>query len=114
MPWLVRGDIDGFFGLAIDNLVQLLLIDTLCRFVLGFPPDLVYGRVLPGAAVSILVGNLFYAVQGSIRLPHTGHAVGSSTAANSCPSGQYHTGIRWPHHSCREMFQSRSPASQSR
>ena len=48
-PWLVRGDLDGFFGLALDNLVQLLLIDTLCRFVLGFPPDLVYGRVLPGA-----------------------------------------------------------------
>ena len=63
MRWIVRGDIDGFFGLAVDNLVQFLLIDTLCRFVLGFPPELVYGRVLPGAAVSILVGNLFYAVQ---------------------------------------------------
>ncbi len=46
--WIVRGDIDGFFGLALDNLVQLLLIDTLCRGVLGFPPELVYGRVLPG------------------------------------------------------------------
>ena len=60
MPWIVRGDIDGFFGLALDNLVQLLLIDTLCRFVLGFPPELVYGRVLPGAAISILVGNIYY------------------------------------------------------
>ncbi|MCC7415712.1 MAG: NCS2 family permease [Acidobacteria bacterium] len=60
MPWIVRGDIDGFFGLALDNLVQLLLIDALCRLVLGFPPDLVYGRVLPGAAISILVGNLYY------------------------------------------------------
>src|SRR4029453_1154934 len=63
VPWLVRGDIDGFFGLALDNLVQLLLIDALCRFVLGFPPDLIYGRILPGAAVSILVGNLAYAYQ---------------------------------------------------
>ena len=35
--WIVRGDIDGFFGLALDNLVQLLLIDALCRGVLGFP-----------------------------------------------------------------------------
>ena len=26
MSWFVRGDIDGFFGLALDNLVQLLLI----------------------------------------------------------------------------------------
>src|SRR5215470_14229197 len=72
MPWFVRGDIDGFFGLALDNLVQLLLIDTLCRFVLGFPPDLVYGRVLPGAAVSILIGNLFYAVQAKRLAERTG------------------------------------------
>ena len=60
---MVRGDVDGFFGLALDNLVQLLLIDTLCRFVLGFPPELIYGRILPGAAVSILIGNVAYAYQ---------------------------------------------------
>lgn len=61
--WLTGGDVDGFFGLAVDNLVQLLLVDGLCRFVLGFPPDLLYGRVLPGVAVSLAVGNLFYAHQ---------------------------------------------------
>jgi AGZA family xanthine/uracil permease-like MFS transporter len=63
LPFLVRGDIDGFFGLALDNLVQLLLIDALCRTVVGMPPELLYGRVLPGAAVSLVVGNLFYAWQ---------------------------------------------------
>ena len=72
MRLFYRGDLDGFFGLALDNLVQLLLIDTLCRFVLGFPPDLVYGRVLPGAAVSILIGNLFYAVQAKRLAERTG------------------------------------------
>ena len=61
MRWLVRGDVDGFFGLALDNLVQLLLIDALCRHVLGFPDELLHGRVLPGVAVSLLVGNLYYA-----------------------------------------------------
>jgi AGZA family xanthine/uracil permease-like MFS transporter len=63
MRWFVRGDIDGFFGLAIDNLVQLLLIVSLCQGVLGLDADLLYGRILPGAAVSLLVGNLFYAWQ---------------------------------------------------
>lgn len=63
MRWLVRGDIDGFFGLALDNLVQLLLINTLCKFVLNFPNELLYGRILPGAAVSLLIGNLYYARQ---------------------------------------------------
>jgi AGZA family xanthine/uracil permease-like MFS transporter len=67
MRLFVRGDVDGFFGLAIDNLVQLLLIDVLCRMVLGFPAELVYGRILPGVAVSLLVGNLFYARQ-ALRL----------------------------------------------
>jgi adenine/guanine/hypoxanthine permease len=63
MKWFVRGDLDGFFGLALDNLVQLMLIVGLCQFVLGFPPELIYGRILPGVAVSLLVGNLFYAWQ---------------------------------------------------
>ena len=70
--WIVRGDIDGFFGLALDNLVQLLLIDTLCRGVLGFPAELVYGRVLPAAAISILVGNIAYALQARRLAARTG------------------------------------------
>jgi adenine/guanine/hypoxanthine permease len=72
MRWIVRGDIDGFFGLAVDNLVQLLLIDTLCRVVLGFPADLVYGRILPGAAISVLVGNVAYAFQARQLAARTG------------------------------------------
>lgn len=63
MRWMVRGDVDGFFGLAIDNLVQLLVIDALCRAVLGFGDELIYGRILPGAAISLIVGNLYYARQ---------------------------------------------------
>ncbi len=74
MKWIVRGDIDGFFGLALDNLVQLLLIDTLCRVVLGFPPELVYGRVLPAAAISILVGNVAYALQARRLAQRTGRS----------------------------------------
>ncbi len=60
--WFVRGDIDGFFGLFIDNLLQLMLIAELCPLA-GLPPELVSGRILPGAAFSILVGNLFYSWQ---------------------------------------------------
>ena len=74
MRWVVRGDVDGFFGLAIDNLVQLLLIDALCRGVLGFPGELVYGRILPGAAISILVGNVAYALQAKRLAERTGRS----------------------------------------
>src|ERR1700752_3759619 len=72
MPWFVRGDLDGFFGLALDNLVQLLLIDSLCRFVLGFPDELIAGRILPGAAVSLFIGTLFYALQAHRLAARTG------------------------------------------
>lgn len=61
--WFVRGDIDGFFGLFIDNLLQLMVIATLGAAVCGFDSNLIHRRILPGAAVSILVGNLFYAWQ---------------------------------------------------
>jgi adenine/guanine/hypoxanthine permease len=63
MRWFVRGDVDGFFGLALDNLVQLLVLTALCRGVLGFSDTLVFGRILPGAAVSLLLGNAFYSWQ---------------------------------------------------
>jgi len=62
-PLFTAGDLDGFFGLAIDNLIQFLLILALCTGVLGFPLSLVLETVLPGAALSIIVGNLFYAWQ---------------------------------------------------
>ncbi len=61
--WLARGDLDGFFGLAVDNLIQFLLILSLCTGLCGFTAGFVVSRVLPGAAVSLLVGNLFYAWQ---------------------------------------------------
>ena len=64
LRWFVRGDVDGFFGLALDNLVQLLVIDALCRTCSGSRRDGAAARILPGvAAVSVLVGNLFYAWQ---------------------------------------------------
>jgi AGZA family xanthine/uracil permease-like MFS transporter len=72
LPWFVRGDIDGFFGLFIDNLLQLMLIAVLCQVVCGFPPELITGRVLPGAAISILLGNLFYAWQARELMRKTG------------------------------------------
>lgn len=63
-PLFVKRDLDGFFGLFIDNLVQLLLIVQLCALVWGDNPAgtrLLYGYILPGAAVSILLGNIYYA-----------------------------------------------------
>jgi AGZA family xanthine/uracil permease-like MFS transporter len=63
MKLFVRGDVDGFFAIALDNLVQLLLIPALCIGVVGMDPLFVYRLILPGIAVSYIGGNLFYAWQ---------------------------------------------------
>ncbi len=58
--WFVAQDLDGFLGLALDNLIQILLIISLCQGLLGYPAELVYGRILPAVALSLMVGNLYY------------------------------------------------------
>jgi adenine/guanine/hypoxanthine permease len=66
MQLFVKRDLDGFFGLFVDNLVQLLLIILLCGGLCGMTgenADFLYRIILPGAAVSILLGNVFYAWQ---------------------------------------------------
>jgi AGZA family xanthine/uracil permease-like MFS transporter len=71
-PWFVRKDLDGFFGLMIDNLIQLILIVSLCRELIHLPDAYIFGRILPGAAISILVGNFFYAWQARRLARETG------------------------------------------
>src|ERR1700759_465596 len=68
LKWFTAGDVDGFFGLFFSGFPDLLLIVGLAP-VCGFPLDFVAGRILPGAAISILAGNLFYAWQAR-RLAH--------------------------------------------
>ena len=66
LPLFAKGDLDGFFGLFVDNLVQFLLIVQLCAYAgISADSELMVGYILPGAAVSILLGNLFYAWQAA-------------------------------------------------
>ncbi|QDZ40987.1 hypothetical protein FRE64_14185 [Euhalothece natronophila Z-M001] len=58
--WFVPQDIDGFFGLGLNNLIQILAVVSLTQGVLNFPPEIVYGRLLPSLALSLIVGNFYY------------------------------------------------------
>ena len=60
--WFTPGDVDGFFGLFFSGFPDLLLIVGLAP-ICGFPLSFVASHILPGAAISILAGNLFYAWQ---------------------------------------------------
>jgi AGZA family xanthine/uracil permease-like MFS transporter len=61
--WWVASDFDGFLGLGLDNLIQILLIMGLCRGVLGYPDALIFGTILPATGISLVIGNLAYARQ---------------------------------------------------
>lgn len=56
-----KGDIDGFLGLLVDNLSVILVMISLNLYVVGMPADIVFGRILPGACMGLLVGNIYYA-----------------------------------------------------
>jgi AGZA family xanthine/uracil permease-like MFS transporter len=77
MKLFVARDLDGFFGLFIDNLVQLLLILALCGSMAGMTGEFAYlvdARILPGAAISIVLGNLFYSLQAYALARRQGRA----------------------------------------
>jgi len=76
-PLFVKRDIDGFFGLFIDNIVQLLLILGLCSGLCGMTGEhsnLLFQYIFPGAAASILIGNIFYAWQAHRLARRTGRS----------------------------------------
>jgi AGZA family xanthine/uracil permease-like MFS transporter len=54
------GDVNAFFGLAVDNLTNLVVLGGLLIGVFHFPPDLVLYRMIPGTALGVLVGDLVY------------------------------------------------------
>ena len=59
-PWFVKEDIDGFFALFQNNLANFVVI-AISLIGMGYPTRIVYGRVIPGAAISVLFGNFYYA-----------------------------------------------------
>jgi len=71
--WFTPGDVDGFLGLFFSGLPDLLLIAGLGA-VCGLPQSLMVGRILPGIAISILLGNLFYSWQAYRLAKRTGRS----------------------------------------
>src|SRR3546814_14715245 len=60
--WFVPGDLNGFFGLVVDNLSILGFIAAALVGIFAMPADVVFQRMFPGTALGVLVGNLIYTV----------------------------------------------------
>ena len=61
-PWFVKGDINGFFGLFSNVLTNFIAAVGLL-VAINMPGDIVFGRIVPGAAISIGVGGIIFAIQ---------------------------------------------------
>lgn len=60
LPFWTRGDLNAFFGLFVNMLVNVIVIASLCLFVVNIPADDVNGTILPALGIMLLIGNLFY------------------------------------------------------
>lgn len=58
--WFVAGDLNGFFGLVVDNLSILGFITLALVGLFQFPAEVIYTRMIPGTAFGVLIGNLLY------------------------------------------------------
>ena len=58
--WVI-GDLNGFFGLFTNVLLNVIVLTGLCLGVVQLSPDTVFGRILPALGIALPLGNLFYA-----------------------------------------------------
>jgi AGZA family xanthine/uracil permease-like MFS transporter len=72
--WLAAGDVNGFLGLALDNVTNLVIITSVLIGVFGFPADLVLHRMVPGTALGVLAGDLAYTWLAVRLMRRTGRA----------------------------------------
>ncbi len=56
----VAGDVNGFLGLSIDNLSVLALLAAVLIGGYGIPAEIVFGRMFPGTAFGVLIGDSIY------------------------------------------------------
>ena len=69
-----REDFSAFWALFTDNLVNLIVLAGICQFVFGMPAEIVFGRIVPRAAVAI-VGSFVIAFQPGSDLLRFGSAL---------------------------------------
>jgi AGZA family xanthine/uracil permease-like MFS transporter len=64
---ITGGDVNAFWALAADNLANLIIISGVCTGLFHMPADIVFGRILPGLGMALLVGLSYYGYM-AIRL----------------------------------------------
>jgi AGZA family xanthine/uracil permease-like MFS transporter len=58
--WWVSGDMNGFFGLFTNLLLNVIVLTGLSLGLVQLPDGIVYGRILPALGIALALGNIFY------------------------------------------------------
>lgn len=64
IPFFQKGDIGGLTYLITNNIINYIIVIATLSGVLGWPDEIVFGRVIPGMSIGLLVGGLYYAYMG--------------------------------------------------
>ena len=75
-PWYKKEDTDAFFALFQNNIANFVII-AISMLGMGFPAEIVFGQVLPGAAVAVMAGVLW------VDRLVSKHVISISTARNT-------------------------------
>lgn len=59
--WWVPGDLNAFFGLFSNVLMNVMVLSSLLLFVIGMPKEIVFGKIIPAVGISLIIGNIYYA-----------------------------------------------------
>jgi AGZA family xanthine/uracil permease-like MFS transporter len=58
--WAAPGDVNAFCGLALDNIANLVLTVSLLQVTVQFPASFVLSYMIPGTALGVLLGDLWF------------------------------------------------------
>lgn len=72
VPLFCRGDIGGLTYIITNNIVNYLIVIATLN-TLGWPAELIFGRVIPGMSLGLLAGGLYYAFMGYRLSRKEGH-----------------------------------------
>lgn len=67
IPFFRKGDIGGYTYLVTNNIINYLVVIATLSGVFGWPNEIVFGRVIPGMSVGLLVSCFAY-VRMAVRL----------------------------------------------
>lgn len=74
IPIFRKGDFGGVIYLVTNNIVNYIIVIATLSGVLGWPDEIVFGRVIPGMSIGLMVGCLYYAYLGHKLAKKEGHA----------------------------------------